>query len=182
MIGAIIGAATSLASGIAGGIKARKAAKKMNAQLDKMEKDNKDWYDRRYNEDYTQSALAQAALTKAKDAVLQQVSGATGSSIVTGATGEEAARAKAAANQTISDTLSNIVQEGEQRKSQVEQQYLSQKNNLDQQRLGMYQQRAANAQQAANQGMSAGMGLAGADIQSKLGTGSGLFKNLFGKK
>ena len=181
MIGAIIGAATSIASGIAGGIKARKAAKKMNAQLNKMEQDNKTWYDKRYNEDYTQSALAQAALNKTKDAVQQQVTNATGSSIVTGATGEEAARAKAAANQTISDTMSNIVQEGEQRKQNIEQQYLATKNSIDNQRVGQYQQQAANAQQAASQGMQAGMGLAGADAQSKLGTGKGLFKNLFGK-
>lgn len=44
-----------------GGIKARRAAKKANAQLDRTEKENQAWYDRKYNEDYTQGAMAQAA-------------------------------------------------------------------------------------------------------------------------
>lgn len=173
MIGAIVGAATSIASGIAGGIKARKAARKANAQLAKMEKDNQDWYNRRYNEDYTQTALAQNALAKAKDAVQEQVQQATGSSIVTGASGEDAARAKAAANQTISDTMSNIVQEGEQRKQNVEQQYMSTKQSLGQQRYQAYTQQAANAQKAASEGMKAGMSMMGG---ASGGVGS-LFKN-----
>lgn len=182
MIGALIGAATSIASGIAGGIKARKAAKKAGAQLDKMEKENQQWYDREYNKDYMQSALAQSALEKAKETMQDQVRAAQGSSIVTGATGEEAARAKAAANDVVSDTLSNIVQEGEQRRQNVESRYLDTKDSIGNQRVGMYTQQAQNAQNAASQGISSGMGLAGADIQSKLGTGAGLFKNLFGKK
>jgi len=182
MIGAIIGAATGIAGSILGGIKARKAAKEANAQLDRMEKDNQTWYDRKYNEDYTQSAMAQAALNKAKEAVSENMRNATGSSIVTGATGEETARAKNAANEVVSDTLSNITQEGQQRKDNIERQYLNTKNGIAQQRISVYNQQAANATNGANQAMTAGMGLAGADIKSKLGTGRGLFESLFRKK
>ena len=182
MIGAIIGAATGIGGSILGGIKARKAVKKANAQLDRMEKDNQTWYDRKYNEDYTQSAMAQAALNKAKEAVSENMRNATGSSIVTGATSEETARAKNAANEVVSDTLSNITQEGQQRKDNIEQQYLNTKNGIAQQRISVYNQQAANATNGANQAMTAGMGLAGADIKSKLGMGRGLFESLFRKK
>ena len=78
MIGSIVGAASSLASGIAGGIKARKAARKANAVLDKQAKENEDWFNRRYNEDYTQSAEAQAALTKARELADEQYRKASG--------------------------------------------------------------------------------------------------------
>lgn len=182
MIGAIIGAATSIGGSILGGIKARRAAKKANAQLDRTEKENQAWYDRKYNEDYTQGAMAQAALNKAKEAVSENMRNATGSSVVTGATAEEAARAKNAANEVISDTLSNITQEGQQRKDSIEQQYLNTRNSIEQQRMALYNRQAANATNGANQAMTAGMGLAGADIRSKLGMGQGLFESLFKKK
>ena len=97
MIGAIVGAASSLASGIAGGIKARKAARKANAVLDKQAKENEDWFNRRYNEDYTQSAEAQAALTKARELADEQYRKASGTAAVVGATDESVAQAKKAA-------------------------------------------------------------------------------------
>ena len=140
MIGSIVGAASSLASGIAGGIKARKAARKANAVLDKQAKENEDWFNRRYNEDYTQSAEGEV----------------------------------------ISDTASGIATNATARKDAVESQYLNTKNNISNQRLSIYNQQAANATQAANQGMQAGMNLVGADMQSHLDTSKGLFGNLWG--
>lgn len=182
MIGAIVGAASSLASGIAGGIKARKAARKANAVLDKQAKENEDWFNRRYNEDYTQSAEAQAALTKARELADEQYRKASGTAAVVGATDESVAQAKKAAGEVISDTASGIATNATARKDAVESQYLNTKNNISNQRLSIYNQQAANATQAANQGMQAGMGLFGADAQAHLDKDKGLFESIFKSK
>lgn len=52
---------------------------------------------------------------------------------------------------------------------------------VGQQMANVYNQQAANASQGASQGMSAGMGMVGLDVSSKLQTGKWLFSNLFGK-
>lgn len=181
MIGAIVGATSSLASGIAGGIKARKAAKKANAVLDQRTKDNEDWYNRRYNEDYTQSAEAQSALTKARELANEQYRKVAGTAAVVGATDESIAQARRAAGEVISDTTSDIAANATARKDVVESQYLNTKDNLANQRLSIYNQQAANATQAANQGLRAGMGLVGADAQAHLDKGKGLFESIFKK-
>lgn len=162
------------------GIKARKAARKANAVLDKQAKENEDWFNRRYNEDYTQSAEAQAALTKARELADEQYRKASGTAAVVGATDESVAQAKKAAGEVISDTASGIATNATARKDAVESQYLNTKNNISNQRLSIYNQQAANATQAANQGMQAGMNLVGADMQSHLDTSKGLFGNLWG--
>lgn len=129
MIGSIIGAASSLVSGIAGGIKARKAARKANAVLDKHAKENEEWFNRRYNEDYTQSAEAQAALNRARELADEQYKNTSGTAAVVGATDEAIAQAKKAANEVISDTAGSIASNATARKDAVESQYLGTKNN-----------------------------------------------------
>ena len=64
----------------------------------------------------------------------------------------------------------------------MESQYLNTKNNISNQRLSIYNQQAANATQAANQGLQAGMGLVGADAQAHLDKGKGLFESIFKSK
>lgn len=172
----------SLASGIMGGIKARKAAKAQNALLDKEEKDNQNWFDRRYNEDYTQSAEAQASLQRAKEMTDELYKKQAGASAVSGATDESVAQQKAVNNQTIADTTSNIAANATAQKNNIENRYLDTKNSINNQRLSLLTQQQQAATQQANQGMQAGMGMVGADQSSMLQTGKGLFGNLFGGK
>ena len=82
----------------------------------------------------------------------------------------------------ISDTASGIATNATARKDAVESQYLNTKNNISNQRLSIYNQQAANATQAANQGLQAGMGLVGADAQAHLDKGKGLFESIFKSK
>ena len=114
MIGAAIGAATGLAGSIFGGIKARKAAKRARKALDKADRENQEWYNRRYNEDYTQSAEAQAALTKARDYAMEQYRNARGAAAVGGATDESVAQQKATAmslyNKNYAKPCFNIIE------------------------------------------------------------------------
>lgn len=181
MIGAAIGAATGLAGSIFGGIKARKAAKKARKALDKADRENQEWYDRRYNEDYTQSAEAQAALTKARDYAMEQYRNARGAAAVGGATDESVAQQKAAANQMMAGVTSDIAGNATARKDAVEQQYLSTKNDINNRRISMYNNQAQAATQAASQAMGAGMGMIGADLQSHLDKGKGMFELMFKK-
>lgn len=128
-----------------------------------------------------QSAEAQAALTKARELANEQFSKVAGTAAVTGATDEAVAQARQGANDIIADTASALGQQATARRDAVESQYLTTKNNIANQRLAIYNQQAANATQAANQGLSAGMGLVGADISSILDSSKGLFERLFNR-
>lgn len=181
MIGTIIGAAGGLASSIWGGVQASKAAKKANDELAAQRQKNEDWYRRRYNEDYTQSAEAQAAMTKARELAQEQMKAARGTAAVMGGTEAGVAAQQQAANKMLADTMSGIAQNATARKDAVESQYLQTENALSQQQQGVYNQQAANSTAAANQGMAAGMSLLGADAQSHLEYGKGLFSDLWKK-
>lgn len=181
MIGAIIGAAGGLASSIWGGAQAKKAAKDANNELADQRKKNEDWYRRRYNEDYTQSAEAQAAMTRARELAREQMQAARGTAAVMGGTEAGIAAAQGAANDMLADTMSGIAQNATARKDAVESQYLQTENALSQQQQNVYNQQAANSTAAANQGMAAGMSLLGADAQSHLEYGKGLFSDLWKK-
>lgn len=181
MIGAIIGAAGGLASSIWGGVQASKAAKKANDELAAQRQKNEDWYRRRYNEDYTQSAEAQAAMTRARELAREQMAAARGASAVMGGTEAGIAAQQQAANKMLADTMSGIAQNATARKDAVESQYLQNEAALSQQQQGVYNQQAANSTAAANQGMAAGMSLLGADAQSHLEYGKGLFSDLWKK-
>ena len=181
MIGAIIGAAGGLASSIWGGVQAKKAAEKANNELANQRQKNEDWYRRRYNEDYTQSAEAQAAMTRARELAREQMQAARGTAAVMGGTEAGIAAAQGAANDMLADTMSGIAQNATARKDAVESQYLQTDAALSQQQQNVYNQQAANSTAAANQGMQAGMSLLGADAQSHLEYGKGLFSDLWRK-
>lgn len=181
MIGAIIGAAGGLASSIWGGVQAKKAAEKANNELANQRQKNEDWYRRRYNEDYTQSAEAQAAMTRARELAREQMQAARGTAAVMGGTEAGIAAEQGAANDMLADTMSGIAQNATARKDAVESQYLQTDAALSQQQQNVYNQQAANSTAAANQGMQAGMSLLGADAQSHLEYGKGLFSDLWRK-
>ena len=84
MIGALIGAGVSLAGqGINAILGARQAARQQR-ELDKQERDNQAWYDRRYNEVGHERADAQRLLTKMAEAQRQRTLDAAGRSAVIG--------------------------------------------------------------------------------------------------
>ena len=174
MIGSIIGAGVGLFSSIYGGIKASKQAKKAEAELKSQRQANEDWYRRRYNEDYTQTAEAQRLMTQARDLAREQIQGAVGRQAVMGGT-TEVANARAQAADMVSDTLADLAVVGSKRKDAIESQYLQRDSQISQQYQNLYNQRAANISNAAGAGMKAGMELVGADLSSYLDRGKGLF-------
>ena len=119
LIGAAIGAAGSIAGGIASSNAMKKAKKAIEQQVRK----NQDWYDRRYNEDATQRADAQRLLTMTEESIKNRNRNAAGSQAVMGGTDESTAAAKAANNQALADTMSNINAQADARKDAIERQY-----------------------------------------------------------
>ena len=154
-IGTGLGLAGSIGSAIFGGSKAAKAAKKADRLIEQQEKDNQAWFDRRYNEDYSQTAEAQNLLNYAREQAEKLFKRAEGAAAVTGATEESVARAKQSANDMLAQTASNIAAQGTARKDAIEQQYLNTKNSLTEKQVDNLKQKAQNITTAAGQASSA---------------------------
>lgn len=181
MIGSLIGAGVGLFSSIWGGISASRAAKKAEAELKSQRQSNEDWYRRRYNEDYTQTAEAQRLMTQARDLAREQIQNAAGRQAVMGGT-TEVDNARAQAADMVSDTLADLAVVGSKRKDDIESQYRQRDAQISQQYQQLYNQRAANISKAAGAGIQAGMGLLEADMGAHLDNGVGLFESLFKAK
>ena len=143
-----IGAAISAVGSIAGGIAQAKMMGKVADNIKQQQKENQDWYDRRYNEDATQRADAQRLLNMTEESIKRRNKAAAGTAAVMGGTNEAAAVEKAANAQSLADTMSNINAQAENRKSQIESQYMSTKENLNNKLNDLYTQRAQAVGQA----------------------------------
>lgn len=152
LLGSAIGAGLGAVGGIFGGISASKAMRNVKNNLNAQRRTNQDWYDRRYNEDATQRADAQAMLTRVEESILNRNRQAAGTQAVMGGSGESAAAAKAAAN---------IVVNGERRKDAIEAQYQAKDEALQQQLNDMEINKASNTAQAIQGVAQAGANIAG---------------------
>lgn len=165
MLGGIIGGTAGALGGIFGGISKNKMLKKQMAMIKEQKRENQDWYDRRYNEDSTQRADAQAILTQTADMIRRRNQQSAGTQAVMGGTEESAAAAKEANSKALSDATSQIAVAGAQRKDQIEGQYRERQQQLDEtlrQLQGQKQdgfQMVSNAIGGAANGFASGMGL-----------------------
>ncbi|MCM1320205.1 MAG: hypothetical protein NC217_07480 [Muribaculaceae bacterium] len=157
ILGSAIGGALGIGSSIFGGISTSKAMKKVKRNIEQQQKENQNWYDRRYNEDATQRADAQRILTMINENIRQRNQQAAGVQAVMGGTEESVAAAKAANNQALADYTSQIAVNGERRKDQIESQYMQTKsdlndklNNLEQARAGAISQTVQGVAQAGS--------------------------------
>lgn len=151
------GAALGAAGSIFGGISASKAMKKGKRNIEQQREKNQDRYDQRYNEDSTQRADAQRLLTQTQDMLKRQTDAAAGSAAVGGGTDESVAQAKAAANQTVGNVISNINAQADARKDRIEQTYQQNDNAYVEQLNNLEQQKAAAISQAV-QGVTSAAG------------------------
>ena len=127
----LIGGAVGALGGIFGGISKNKMLKKQMAMVKEQKGENEDWYNRRYNEDATQRADAQAMLTRTAEAIRERNRQSAGSAAVMGGTDESVAATKAANARALADATSQIAVAGAQRKDQIEGQYRERKQQLD---------------------------------------------------
>ena len=154
-IGAGLGIAGNVGSAIFGGSKAAKANKQAGRLIEQQQDENQAWFDRRYNEDYSQTAEAQNLMNYAREQAEKLFKRAEGAAAVTGATEESVARAKQSANDMLAQTASNIAAQGTARKDAIEQQYLNTKNSLTEKQVDNLKQKAQNITTAAGQASSA---------------------------
>lgn len=165
MLGGIIGGAVGALGGIFGGISKNKMLKKQMAMVNEQKRENQDWYDRRYNEDATQRADAQAILTKTADMIKQRNQQSAGTQAVMGGTDESVAAAKEANAKALSDATSQIAVAGAKRKDQIEGQYRERQQALDEQLRELEADKVdgfgmvSNAIGGAAKGFASGMGL-----------------------
>lgn len=157
MLGSIIGAAISAAGSIYGGVSASKAMKKMRNGIIDQQRKNRDWYNRRYNEDATKRADAQAMLTRVEDSIRKRNRQAAGAKAVMGGTEESVAAAKEANNEALSNAAAQVVANGERRKDAIEAQYRQTDANLQSQ-LEAVEAGKAQAISGAIQGVTGAAG------------------------
>ena len=153
----LIGAALGAAGSIFGGISASKAMKQVKKNLEQQKQENQDWFDRRYNEDATQRADAQRILTQTEESIKKRNAAAAGSAAVMGGTDESVAAEKAANAQGLADATSQIAANADARKDKIEQQYMSNKADLNEKLNNLTQKKAA-AISSAVQGVTGAAG------------------------
>lgn len=158
MIGSIIGGAMKIGGAVAGGVMGAKSARKQARMIAEEKSKNQAWFDRRYNEDSTQRADAQAAITRMRDVMKERTS--AGEAAVMGGTEESVAAEKEAQNKALAETTSNIVVNGEARKDSIEAQYQSRDAQLGQMQLDAERQKAASMAGAISGVAGVGGGIA----------------------
>lgn len=148
IIGDIVGGAAGVAGSIFGGISASKAMKKVRNSLQQQREQNRNWYDRKYNEDETQRADAIAAVTRLQEDIRKRNRSAAGTQAVTGGTDESVAAEKAANARTQADTMAQIAAAGGRRKDAIEAQYIAKDEALQAELDNMERQKAGAVSEA----------------------------------
>ena len=152
-----------IAGSIFGGISASKAMKKVKGNLENQKRENQAWYDRRYNEDATQRADAQAILSRTEESIRNRNRQAAGAQAVMGGTEESVAATKAANAQAMADATSQIAVAADARKDAIEAQYQAKDDALQHELNDMERQKAGQTAQAIQ-----GVAQAGSNIASIL--------------
>lgn len=147
-LGSAIGMGMQAVGSVFGGIAASKAMKNVKNNLNKQREDNRNWYDRRYNEDSTQRADAQAVIEQTRKSILERNRQAAGSQAVMGGTEESVAAAKASNNEALSNAMSTIAVNADRRKDMIEQQYQAKDEALQSELNDLERAKAANVSQA----------------------------------
>lgn len=156
----IAAAGLQVAGAVAGGIMGAASARKRAKMLANEKRKNQAWYDRRYNEDFTERADAQAALTKMRDAMRNRSKAAAGTAAVIGSGSEAVAQEKQAQNTALGSTVSNITAAGEASKERIEQQYQQRDQDLTAQQQAAEAAKGQAIAQAVTSASSAAGGLA----------------------
>ena len=155
-------AAAGLASSLLGGAKASKAAKEAEKRQRQQEARENAWYNRRYNEDYLDTAAGQNLVRRAKEYARENWKKAQGAAKVGGATEAASAMAKEAGNKMVGDTMANIAAQDTARKARVDNMHRQAEANFAQMDIARENQRAANITQAAQGASNAMLSMAGA--------------------
>lgn len=171
----IIGGVSAVAN-LIGANKAAKSSASANeaakSEMDAQKAANEAWYNQKMNENYLDSAEAQAAITKARDMAQEQLASARARQAVMGGTDASIAAAQQSTNKMLADTMSGIAAQSTARKDAFEQTYINRNNELSRQLIDMYGQKAANSAAAGSGALSALGGIGSSLINAFGGSGS----------
>ena len=169
-IGAALGLAGGIASSLIGGNEAAKAARAAERRQREQEAKEEAWYNRRYNEDYIDTAAGQNLVRRAKDYAKEQWKKAAGAQAVAGGTDAATAMAKDAGNKMVGDTIANIAAADTQRKAQVDNMHRQSQAQFAQMDMNREMQRAQNITNAASAASNAMMSIGSAVDQASAKT------------
>lgn len=154
----ILGAA-SLALGVGsslfGANKAKKAAKRAQAENQYRTNAEKAWYDKNYNTDYLDTKAGSNLLRRAQEVQDEYIRKADGAAAVGGGTAASVAQAKESANKAMGDTIANIAAQDTSRKQHVEDAHLANTQQLSRERQQIEQQKAQATSEAAQNASNA---------------------------
>lgn len=154
----ILGAA-SLALGIGsslfGAHKAKKAARRAQAENQYRTNAEKAWYDKNYNTDYLDTKAGQNLMRMAQEVQDEYIRKADGAAAVGGGTAASVAQAKESANKAMGDTIANIAAQDTSRKQRVEDAHLANTQQLSRERQQIEQQKAQATSDAAQNASNA---------------------------
>lgn len=154
----VLGAA-SLALGVGsslfGANKAKKAARRAQAENTYRTNAEKAWYDKNYNTDYLDTKAGQNLMRRAKEVQDEYVRKADGAAAVGGGTAASVAMAKEAANKAMGDTIANVAAQDTARKQHVEDAHIQNTQQLSRERQQIEQKKAQDTSDAAQNASNA---------------------------
>lgn len=169
--------AGSVASSLFGANKAKKAARRAQAENRYRTNAEKAWFDKEFNTDYLDTKAGQNLMRKAQEVQDNYVRKADGAAAVGGGTAASTAMAKEAANKAMGDTIANVAAQDTARKQQVSDQHQQNVSQLSRERQQIEENKAQATTQAA-QNMSNALMQAGVNqLGSQLEGGKGLNKS-----
>lgn len=180
----ILGAA-SLALGVGsslfGANKAKKAARRAQAENQYRTNAEKAWYDKNYNTDYLDTKAGSNLLRRAQEVQNEYIRKADGAAAVGGGTAASVAQAKESANKAMGDTIANIAAKDTARKQDVEDTHLANTQQLSRERQQIEQQKAQAtsdaAQNASNALFNFGVNQLGSELEGAKSQGSSKLAN-----
>lgn len=180
----VLGAA-SLALGIGsslfGANKAKKAARRAQAENQYRTNAEKAWYDKNYNTDYLDTKAGSNLLRRAQEVQDEYIRKADGAAAVGGGTAASVAQAKESANKAMGDTIANIAAQDTSRKQKVEDAHLANTQQLSRERQQIEQQKAQAtsdaAQNASNAMFNFGVNQLGSELEGAKSQGSSKLVN-----
>lgn len=146
----LVGVGAAVAGGIGSAIEANKARK----VYEKEASDNKNLYDKEYNQNYTERADVQATLGKMRDQFKRNTEVSRNIAAVTGATPEQQVAETAAQNTQLGATVQGIAGQASAFKDGVQNRYLQQKSYLAGKQAAGYEDKATSWGNFAGNGMS----------------------------
>ena len=153
----------AIGSAIYGAARSAKYNRQAQEDLTNSHEDTRRVLQSRLYSDYTNRTDFQNLFNRQRELLDQQVKRANARSVVSGASEEQAALTKEAANKAMADTMSNVAGRAASYKEGVETQLLNEDRSHAQQMAGLKMKQAETVAQAAGQVSQAMSGLASAD-------------------